>query len=202
MIEEVPHAIDQSLEGVLRIGKIVRSLRDFARPPSESKTGIDLNRAIEATVSLAATEWKYLADIQTNLDPQLPTVQCLPCEMHQVLLSLVVNAAQAIAGKVQNGNSAVKGLIRITTSQAKGWAEIRVIDTGTGIREEHRNKIFEPFFTTKEVGKGTGQGLAIARHIIVDGHGGKIWFETESDTGTTFIIQLPIDGKAGTPLES
>jgi signal transduction histidine kinase len=190
MIEEIPRAIDESLEGTLRVGKIVRSIRDFARSSSNGKTPTDLNRVIETIVNLATSEWKEVADIQTNLDPQLPMVNCLSSELHHVLLNLVVNAAQAIADKVRNTDE--KGLIRITTSFSKCCVEIRVNDTGTGIREEHRAKIFEPFFSTREVGKGTGQALAIARQVIVQQHSGKIWFETESGVGTTFIVQLPI----------
>jgi len=194
MIEEVPRAIDQSLEGVLRVTKIVRSIRDFAHPSAEAKTATDLNRAIETTVNVATSEWKYVADVQTELDPQLPLVQCLPGRVHQVLLNLVVNAAKAIADKVRN--TAGKGLIRIATSSSGDCVEIRISDTGIGIREEHRGRIFEPFFTTREVGQGTGQGLAIARQVIVEQHGGKIRFETESGAGTTFVIQLPIDGRS------
>ena len=142
---------------------------------------------------MATSEWKYVADIQTDLDPRLPLVQCLPGEMRQVLLNLVVNAAQAITEKVRNTTNI--GVIRITTSLSAGCVEIRVQDTGAGIREEHRSKIFEPFFTTKAAGKGTGQGLATAHRIIVQQHSGKIWFETQPGAGTTFIIQLPIEAK-------
>jgi signal transduction histidine kinase len=190
MIAEIPRAIEQSLEGVLRVGKIVRSIRDFARPSTDGKTPTDLNRVVETIVNLATSELRDVAEIQTDLAPQLPLVECLSGELHHVLLNLVVNAAQAIADKVRN--TAGKGLIRITTSLLEDCVEIRVSDTGTGIREEHRSRIFEPFFSTKEVGKGTGQALAIARQVIVQQHCGKMWFETESGIGTTFVIQVPI----------
>ena len=186
LLDEMPCAIDQSLEGVVRVSKIIRAMRDFSHPASENKVATDINRAIETTIAVATSEWKYVADVQTDLDPRLPAVVCLPSELHQVLLNLLVNAAHA-AGEVMEQTSR-KGRIRFTTSVAGDCVEIRVSDTGAGIPEEHRGKIFEPFFTTKEVGKGTGQGLAIAHSVVVQQHNGKIWFETEVGRGTTFII--------------
>jgi signal transduction histidine kinase len=125
----------------------------------------------------------------------LPLVSCQPGEFNQVILNLVVNAAHAIADIVATGSSE-KGKITVQTKNHQDWAEIRIKDTGSGIPEKARSRIFDPFFTTKEVGKGTGQGLAIARSVIVDKHGGTIDFETEEGRGTTFIIRLPHDGKA------
>jgi signal transduction histidine kinase len=112
-----------------------------------------------------------------------------------VLLNLIVNAAQAIAearGGRAAGDDAPKGKITITTLRVDVWAEIRITDTGCGIPERCRNRIFEPFFTTKEVGKGTGQGLALAHNVIVQGHGGRIWFESEAGVGTTFFLRIPL----------
>jgi signal transduction histidine kinase len=193
LIEEVPRAIDQSLEGLMRVGKIVRAMRDFSHPSSEEKTATDINRAIETTMTVATNEWRYLAEIETDLDPKLPTVLCHPGELHQVLLNLIVNAAHAIGDLVKG--TADKGKIRISTSREDGFVSIRISDTGGGIREEHRARIFEPFFTTKDVGIGTGQGLAIAHSVIVTQHHGTIRFETEVGKGTTFIVQLPVDGR-------
>jgi signal transduction histidine kinase len=200
LIEEVPRAIDQSLEGVLRVSKIVRAMRDFSHPAGENKVATDINRAIETTVTVATNEWKEFADVELNLDPKLPTVLCLPGELHQVLLNIVVNAAQAISDVVTGTNE--KGKIRITTTAVDGFAEIRISDTGMGIPPEHQQKIFDPFFTTKDVGKGTGQGLAIAHSVVAQQHNGKIWFETELSKGTTFIIQLPMDGIGATAGET
>jgi signal transduction histidine kinase len=192
-MEEVPRAIDQSLEGLMRVGKIVRAMRDFSHPSNDEKTATDINRALETTMTVATNEWKYLADIETELDAKLPTVLCHPGELHQVFLNLIVNAAHAIADVVKGTSE--KGKIRIKTAREGGFVSVRIGDTGGGIREEHRARIFEPFFTTKDVGLGTGQGLAIAHSVIVKQHHGTIRFETELGTGTTFIIQLPIDGQ-------
>jgi hypothetical protein len=129
-----------------------------------------LNHAIDMTLTVARGEWKYVADVQTDFAKDLPSVRCLPGEINQVILNLITNAAHAI-GDVCAKNEGSKGTIRISTRRDGSWAEIRISDTGTGIPEEIRHRVFDPFFTTKEVGKGTGQGLAIAHSVIVDSHG-------------------------------
>jgi signal transduction histidine kinase len=191
LLAETPRAIEQSLEGADRVTKIVRAMKEFSHPGSEQKTDVDLNRAIESTITVARNEWKYVADLETDLDPELPSVPCLPGEFNQVLLNLIINAAHAIAD-VACESSVGKGRVTIRTRQAGEWAEIRVEDTGTGIPEAARGRIFDPFFTTKSVGEGSGQGLAIARSVVVDKHGGTLTFETEMGRGTTFIIRLPL----------
>jgi signal transduction histidine kinase len=118
---------------------------------------------------------------------------CHAGEFNQVILILIVNAAHAIAGVAAKGGAPM-GKITVQTCQVKEWIEIRIQDTGMGIPEGIRSRIFDPFFTTKELGKGTGQGLAIARSVIVDKHKGSIAFETEEGEGTTFIVRLPRDG--------
>jgi len=133
---------------------------------------------------------KYVAEMTTDLAPNLPKVYCLPSEFNQVILNLIVNAAHAIGDVVKKAEG-TKGVIKITTRQDGSWVEIRISDTGTGIPESIRHRIFDPFFTTKEVGKGTGQGLTIAHSVIVDQHGGTLTFESEMGRGTTFIIRLP-----------
>lgn len=194
--EEVPTAVQQSLDGISRIAKIVQSMKDFAHPGSKDKKAADINRAIESTVTVARNEWKYVADLETDFDPNLPPVPCLLGEFNQVILNIVTNAAHAIADVVGDGGNG-KGKIKITTTKTNDdWAEIRVSDTGTGIPDELRSRIFDPFFTTKEVGKGTGQGLAISHSVIVEKHKGKLDIETAPGHGTTFIIQLPLNGDA------
>jgi signal transduction histidine kinase len=153
---------------------------------------VDLNHAIEATITVTRNEWKYVAEMTTDLAPELPKVLCLPSEFNQVILNLIVNAAHAI-GDVVTKAPGTKRVIKITTRQDGSWVEIRISDTGTGIPESIRHRIFDPFFTTKEVGKGTGQGLAIARSVVVDQHGGVLTFESELGRGTTFIIRLPMN---------
>jgi len=191
LLEEIPAAIRQSLEGVQRVTKIVRSMKEFSHPGGEEKQAVDLNRAIENTLIISRNEWKYVAETETDLQPDMPLVMCLPGEVNQVILNLVVNAAHAIAEKVDD--SGQKGKITVTTRSQNGWVEIRISDTGTGIPEAICSKVFDPFFTTKPVGRGTGQGLAIAHSVIVEKHGGMITFETKEGHGTTFIIRLPVE---------
>jgi len=191
LIEEIPEAIRQSLEGVERVSKIVRSMKEFSHPGMEEKTAIDINRALESTVTVARNEWKYVADLEMDLDPALPPVPCLPGELNQVFLNMIINAVHAIADVIGDGSNG-KGIIRITTRSQGDSVEIRISDTGSGIPEKIRFRIFDPFFTTKDAGKGTGQGLAISHSVIVEKHGGSLSFETEEGKGTTFIIRLPL----------
>jgi PAS domain S-box-containing protein len=195
LLEEIPKAIEQTLEGATRVSRLVSAMKEFSHPGTKEKVSLDLNHAIESTITVARNEWKYVADLETEFDSALPRVWCLPGEFNQVILNLIVNAAHAIAGVVGK-ESSEKGKIVVQTRNCPEWVEIRIQDTGTGIPEKVRGRIFDPFFTTKEIGKGTGQGLAIARSVIVDKHGGTIHFETAEGKGTTFIIRLPHDGRA------
>ncbi|MEF2230750.1 MAG: ATP-binding protein [Pseudodesulfovibrio sp.] len=191
--EEMPKACDRALEGVGRVASIVLAMKNFSHPGGEEAKLVDINRAIENTVTVTRNEWKYAADLEARLDPDMPLVHCFPGGLNQVLLNIIINAAHAIAGNESTGE---KGLIAVTTSFDGDWAEIRVADSGCGIPKENMTKIFDPFFTTKEVGKGTGQGLAIVHDIVVEKHGGTIDVESEVGVGTTFIVRLPIDGPA------
>ena len=190
LLAEIPKAIAQTVEGVDRVATIVRAMKEFSHPGSKEKASVNLNRAIESTVTVARNEWKYVADLQTNLDPSLPLVPCLVGEFNQVVLNMIVNATHAIADAVKGTGG--KGTITICTSRVGDFVEVRIADTGLGIPESVRHKIFDPFFTTKEVGRGTGQGLAIARSVVVDKHGGTIDVESEVGKGTTFLIRLPL----------
>ncbi len=175
--KEVPSAIDQSLEGLDRVAKIVRAMKEFAHPGANERQFVDLNKAIESTVVLARGEWKYVAEVSTDLDPVLPLVPCFGGEFNETILNLIVNAAHAIAEVV--GNSGDKGSITITTRRDGDFVLISIRDTGCGIPKEIRPRVFEPFFTTKPVGKGSGQGLALAHALVVKKHRGRIWFETD-----------------------
>jgi PAS domain S-box-containing protein len=188
LIQEMPSAIEQALEGAARVAKIVRAMKEFSHPDSTEKALADLNKAIDTTITVARNEWKYFADVETVYDSNLPPINCHLGEVNQVILNLVVNAAHAIKDKIRDGE---KGLITISTRGKDDVVEISVTDTGMGIPESIRSRVFDPFFTTKDVGKGTGQGLALAYTVIVKKHGGKIWFETEAGRGTTFFLQLP-----------
>lgn len=191
---EVPRAITQSLEGVRRIAKIVRAVKEFSHPDLAEKAEADLNQGITSTITIAHNEWKYVADLTTDFDEALPRVLCYPGDVNQVVLNLIVNAAHAIRQKLKGTG---KGQIVVRTRTCGPFAEIAVSDTGTGIPPEIRTRIFEPFFTTKEVGAGTGQGLALAHSIVVKKHQGKIWCETEMGAGTTFFVHLPIGPACG-----
>ncbi len=194
--EEIPVAIRQSIEGVERVARIVLAMKEFSHPGGDEQVPTDLNRALDSTLTVARNEWKYVAEAGTDFDPRLPLVPCQPGQLNQVFLNIVINAAHAIAGVVGDGADA-KGRITITTRRDGDWAEIRIADTGTGIPAEVLPRIFDPFFTTKEVGKGTGQGLAIAHHVVVEQHHGSIDVTTEPGQGTTFILRLPL--AAGEP---
>jgi signal transduction histidine kinase len=170
------------------VATIVRAMKNFAHPGDGEKRAVDINAALENTITVAKNEWKYVAEVVTDFDA-LPMVQCLPGDINQVFLNILINAAHAIGDVV--GNSGDKGTITIATRRGDHEVVVSIADTGTGISPEIRDKIFNPFFTTKEVGKGTGQGLAIVHDIIVERHGGVIDVESEPGRGTTFIIRLP-----------
>ncbi len=190
LADEIPRAITQSLEGVTRVTDIVRAMKEFSHPDQGEKKPGDINRAIRTTITVARNEYKYVADLQADLAPDLPPVICMIGEFSQVILNLVVNAAHAIGDVVAKTGG--KGLITISTTRVGELVEIRVKDTGGGIPADAQGKLFDPFFTTKVVGKGTGQGLYIARTVVVKKHGGTITFETETGIGTTFVIRLPL----------
>lgn len=193
LLEEVPEAISQSLDGVTRIRDIVKAMKEFSHPGSANKELSDINQNIQNTVTVSRNEWKYAAEMELVLDPDLPTVECLPNELNQVILNMVVNAAHAIIDV--EGDSGNMGRITVTTKQKGDLCEITISDTGAGIPEGIRQRVFDPFFTTKEVGKGTGQGLAIAYSVVVDKHQGTIDVESEVGKGTTFIIRIPVSAR-------
>lgn len=185
--EEIPRAIDQARDGVARVARIVSAMKEFSHPGSDHKQLVDLNRAIESTITVARNEWKYVAEMDLDLDPELPPVPCFAAPVNQVILNLVVNAAHALDGR----DSEKRGRITVRTRCVEESAVIEVRDDGSGIPEEIRTRIFDPFFTTKEVGRGTGQGLAIAREVVTK-HGGDIVVESEVGRGSTFRITLPL----------
>ena len=190
ILENVPLAIDSSIDGLGRIATIVRSMKEFAHPDQTQKTFADLNRALRSTLVIAHNEYKYVADVDTHFG-DLPLVQCHLGEINQVVLNLLVNASHAIADAIKQAPG--RGKLTVSTRLDGDGVEISIADTGTGIPEGVRDRIFDPFFTTKEFGKGTGQGLSLAHSAIVVKHGGTLRFETECGKGTTFFIRLPIN---------
>jgi signal transduction histidine kinase len=165
-------------------------MKEFSHP-AQDKTLVDLNKAIQSTITVATTEWKYVADVVTDFDPDLPLVPCRPGDFNQVILNLIVNAAHAIADTITPDTGA-KGTITVSTACKGDWAEVRISDTGTGMPAQVRERIFDPFFTTKEVGRGTGQGLSIAHAVITDRHGGTLRVDSEVGQGSTFVIRIPL----------
>lgn len=198
LLKQLPRALEQSREGLGRIASIVQAMKEFSHPSGSEKKPVNLREAIETTVAVARNEWKYVADVELEMAADLPPVPVLRNEFNQVILNLIVNAAHAIAESTAGGSRG-KGKIRIAGRLLGAQVELRISDTGAGIPENVRARVFEPFFTTKEVGKGTGQGLAIAYSVIVDKHQGSIGFETQVGRGTTFVIGLPLVDPTAAP---
>ncbi len=192
VLEQVPEAIQQSLEGMTRIIQIVEAMRDFSHPGLMEKKVVDINKAIRDTVTVTRNLWKYTSDLETSLDRALPRIMCQPGEINQVLLNLISNASDAVAEAIDSTPGVEKGHIKISTKRVDNWVDIQISDTGAGIPEAVRDRIFDPFFTTKPVGKGTGQGLAISASVIAS-HGGTLTCDTSPGEGTTFHIRLPIE---------
>jgi PAS domain S-box-containing protein len=190
LLSELPKAMDRAKEGVGRVAGIVRAMKEFSHPGSEAHDSADVNRALENTLQLARSEYKYFAVVEKRFGA-LPLVYCNIGELNQVFINLLVNAAHAIE---KSGKDSSSGRIVITTQQAGADIVICIEDNGCGIALDDLDKIFEPFFTTKELGKGTGQGLAIARSIIVDRHGGSIEVDSVVGKSTRIVIRVPVTG--------
>jgi signal transduction histidine kinase len=191
--EEMPKAFGRTLDGVNRVASIVRAMKEFAHPDTNEQSAADLNHALETTLTVASNEYKYVAKIERRFGA-LPEILCNIGELNQVFLNLIVNAAHAIQ---ESGRDAGTGLIIITTEADETSARVSFTDNGCGIPEKNLERIFDPFFTTKAVGKGTGQGLSIARSIVVEKHGGRIDVRSQQGVGTTFTISLPAQGRNG-----
>ncbi|MDQ1289021.1 MAG: two-component system, NtrC family, sensor kinase, partial [Actinomycetota bacterium] len=190
--EEVPHALASSLEGLERVGGIVRAMKDFSHP-GQGRGEMDLNRIVETTVEVTRSEWKYLAELSLDLDPQAGTVPAIEGEIKQVLLNLVVNAAQSVAERRRRtGGGDGLGRIVIRTRRTGEFVTFTVEDDGVGMDESVREHAFDPFFTTKPVGQGTGQGLSLAHETVIRRHGGRIDVVSAPDQGAAFTVHLPL----------
>jgi len=186
--QEIPRSLDSVREGVSRIARIVRAMKELAHPGPREASDIDLTPALHNALDVTAATYRFVADVETQF-ADTPPVRCFGSDLNQVFLNLIVNAAHAMEDK-RDG----RGKLGVRTRNDGDHVEIAISDTGTGIPEAHRERIFEAFFTTKEVGRGTGQGLAISRTIVVDRHGGTLTFDTELGVGTTFYVRIPIAG--------
>ncbi|HEX4386105.1 MAG TPA: ATP-binding protein [Myxococcales bacterium] len=191
LVTSVPKAFDRCRDGLERVASIVRAMKDFAHPDAKEMQPVDLNRAIESTLTIARNEYKYAAELTTDFG-DLPHVMAHAGDFNQAVLNIVINAAHAVSDVVKG--SGELGRITVRTRRENDWVVVSVADTGAGIPEEIRDRIFDPFFTTKEVGRGTGQGLAIARAVVVEKHKGELTMTTEPGKGTTFFIRLPLHG--------
>lgn len=189
--EELPLAFSQTTEGVERVCSIVKAMKEYSHPNSEEKVATNINHCIESTITISKHTWKYHSDMEVILEPDLPDVMCHPGPFNEVILNIIVNAADAIKDRLESDKTIEKGKITIQTLNKESFAEIRISDTGGGIPESIQEKIFDPFFTTKAVGKGTGQGLALSYSIIKERHNGELHFETVPGESTTFVLQLP-----------
>lgn len=184
LLDDIPNLLNESLDGAERINKIVSDLKDFAHPGEEKPTHADLIQCIESTMNIIRNELKYKATMIKSYST-IPPIYCYPRQLNQVIMNLLVNAAQAI---IKNGE------IEITTKDCGDFVELSIRDTGSGIPEENIPKLFDPFFTTKEVGKGTGLGLNLV-HNIIKKHHGTIDVKSQIGNGTIFTIKLPVNPK-------
>jgi len=191
LLHDIPALFSESERGFQRIDRVIQSMRNFSyKDHNGNRTYFNINKGIEDTLIIAKNVYKYHADVQADL-ADVPEVLCLPEQIHQVLLNLVVNSAQAIA----ENPSGAKGVIAIQTWRQNDHVCCRIADNGPGIPEQIRSRIFEPFFTTKAPGKGTGLGLSISYDIIVNKHGGEIAVACPEIGGTAFTFKIPLGRK-------
>ena len=200
-LEEIPDAIEETIEGTKRVAEIVRAMKEFAHPGQEELTSTNINRVIENTVKVSRNEWKYVAEVELDLQEDLPQIPALPGPLGQSILIMIVNSAQELAAS-RAIESEGKGTIKVSTQLVGDVVEIRIADDGPGIPPEILPRIFDPFFTTKEVGTGSGQGLSIAQSVIVDKHNGQIWADNLYP-GALMVMHIPVkQPKSGETAES
>lgn len=199
--QEITKALDQSIEGVERVTRIVLALKDFSHPSLHEYSLADLNQCMETTVTISRHEWKRVADLEVKAEANLPLVYCCRDDIHQALLNLIVNASHAVSSHIEHGGYD-RGRITLTSAfdEEKNLVRLSVSDNGTGISPENQAKLFQPGFTTKPAGKGTGQGLMLVKQITEERHQGTIHFTTTPGKGTCFTIELPL--RPDTPLDN
>jgi len=203
--ERVPRALANTCDGVDSVSKIVRAMKEFSHPGTRDPVPVDINEVVRTTAVMSRNEWKYVAEVEEVLAAGLPPILGHPQGLAQVLLNIVVNAAHAVAdAHPATAEAPVSGRIVLRTWADPEGVHVSVRDNGTGIPVPHRSRIFDPFFTTKPVGKGSGQGLAIARSIVVGQHQGVIEVFSDdgvdSDTrGTLVVVTLPTGAGAAAP---
>jgi len=189
--QQAPLAIEQSSSGIDQVRGIVQALKEFCHPGSDEAEALDVNHLVRSATTVTRNAWRYQAELVLELSEDLPTVVGYPQALGQVLINLIVNAADAIESRASGVPGGYVGRLAIRSRCRGDILELEVEDNGAGIPEAIRQKVMEPFFTTKAMGKGTGQGLALAYSTIVTQHSGKLFFSSEVGRGTTFFIQLP-----------
>ena len=186
--EEMPQAISQSLEGIEQVASIANAIKEFSHPGGDEKNDVDINKLINTTLTVTHNQWKFVATTHLELDENLPMVPCISGEICQVIMNMIVNAVDAMEMTRTGG----QGIISIKTRTAGDFVEIVFSDNGPGIPVKCLDRVFDPFFTTKDIGKGTGQGLAITHTIIHQHHDGQVSCKNGANGGAEFLIQLPI----------
>ena len=188
---EVPQCLNQTQTGAKHIAKLVHSMKQFAHPGSKELVPVRLSNVIETVLDVTKNVWKNVADISVEINKEQDQVYSIQSELNQILMNLVINSCDSIVE--QYGKNQKSGEIKIYTHLKNSFIDVFVVDNGTGIKDEILDKIFDPFFTTKEVGKGTGQGLAMIYHSINTKLKGKINVVNNESMGATFIISLPTE---------
>lgn len=186
LVQEVPLAIDESIQGLERIAEIVRGIRKFAHPANDVIELISITEEIETAITLTRNQVKHIADLDVNIQSDVTEVNGRRNHLSQALINLIVNASQAIRETGQR-----RGRIELSVTSDADNVYIRLRDNGTGVPEELRDRIFDYFFTTKERGVGTGQGLPICRKLIQDDFGGDLTLSDDYIDGAEFVIRLP-----------
>jgi two-component system NtrC family sensor kinase len=189
--QQAPLAIEQSTSGIDQVRSIVQALKEFSHPGSDQAEAMDVNHLVRTATTVTRNAWRYHAALVLELCEDLPPVEGYPQAFGQVLINLIVNAADAIESRAAGVPGGYVGRLVIRSHDRRDFVELEVEDNGTGIPEAIRQKVMAPFFTTKGIGKGTGQGLALAYSTIVEQHSGKFFFTSEVGRGTTFFIHIP-----------
>jgi PAS domain S-box-containing protein len=192
---EIPKAITESKNGIDRVTSLLAAMKRFSHPGSSEMINVDLHEIIDTSLTVSRNEWKYVAGIVKEYDTALPKIPLLVDQMGQVILNMVVNASQSIQEKRTRSGNQEMGVITISTRLVGEEVELIFQDNGIGIAAPILKKVFDPFFTTKEIGKGTGQGLAICHDVITKKHHGRLTVSSEEDSGATFNIRLPLSVK-------
>ncbi|MEM8487640.1 MAG: ATP-binding protein, partial [Bacteroidota bacterium] len=191
LAEEIPASLHQTLEGVNQVSRLVKAMREFSQPVIAEKTMVDVNSALENTLTVTENEWGFVADLRRDMACELPHILGYPAELNQAFYHLITNAAHAVAEAMEEAGGE-KGDITISTATEDNWCVVRIGDNGTGIPEAIRPRIFDPFFTTKSDGLGVGQGLSVVHAVVVEKHGGRISIDSMAGVGTTVTVRLPL----------